>query len=292
MTVPAWLNGLVEQASNPVRIRPWQRQLPPTGQPGHRQSAVLLLFAPTDGGTAGSDAAAESDVVAGSSTDAGSAGSSTGARGVGVAESPTAAGSLTEAGLRSAPRGDSAGARTALPGGYGTLDLSDVSILLTERAHTLRSHAGQVSFPGGRAEPQDPDLVSTALRETHEEVGVEPETVEIAGVLPALNLAVSAHDVSPVLGWWARPGRVWAREPAEVASVLQVPVADLVNPDNRFRVGSPSGWIGPAFDADGLLVWGFTAMVLADILQVAGWEVPWDTSDVRPFPPARGTQRA
>lgn len=233
MTVPAWLNELVEQASNPVRVRPWQRELPPTGQPGHRQSAVLLLFAPTDARAAGS---------------------------------PAAAG--------------------------GSLDLGDVSILLTERAHTLRSHAGQVSFPGGRAEPQDPDLVSTALRETHEEVGVDPDTVEVAGVLPALNLSVSAHDVSPVLGWWTRPGRVWAREPAEVASVLQVPVADLVDPANRFRVGSPSGWIGPAFEADGLLVWGFTAMVLADILQVAGWEVPWDTTDVRPFPPSRGTQRA
>lgn len=245
MTVPAWLNRLVEQASNPVRVRPWQRELPPTGQPGHRQSAVLLLFAPTGGGTAGSPGVAGSSATAGSSTATGS---------------PTATGRVEAAGSpaaaepRSAREGDSAGPGPALSGGHDTLDLSNVSILLTERAHTLRSHAGQISFPGGRAEPQDPDLVSTALRETHEEVGVEPDTVEVAGVLPALNLSVSAHDVSPVLGWWARPGRVWAREPAEVASVLQVPVADLVDPANRFRVGSPSGWIGPAFDADGLLV--------------------------------------
>ena len=168
----------------------------------------------------------------------------------------------------------------------------DISILLTERAHTLRSHPGQISFPGGRVEPGDRDLVDTALRETHEEVGVEPETVEVAGVLPALPLSVSSHDVSPVLGWWPRPGRVWARDPAEVATVLQVRIADLVDPANRFRVGSPSGWVGPAFDADGLLVWGFTAMVLADVLHVAGWDVPWDESDVRPFPQSRGVRNA
>lgn len=238
MTVPTWLTGLVEQASNPTRVRPWQRELPPTGQPGHRQSAVLLLFAPT---------------------------------GPSTSRSPAAAGSATLS---------ADGPEPVAP--------EDISILLTERAHTLRSHPGQVSFPGGRAEPSDADLVATALRETNEEVGVEPETVEVAGVLPALNLAVSAHDVSPVLGWWPRPGRVWAREPAEVASVLQVRIADLVDPANRFRVSSPSGWVGPAFDAGGLLVWGFTAMVLADVLHVAGWDVPWDESDVRPFSLAHG----
>lgn len=266
MTVPAWLTGLVERANNPTRVRPWQRELPPTGQPGHRQSAVLLLFAPTDAAEPGSPAAAGHPDVTGR---------------------PDATGRPDVTGRPAAGRSASGSAE-----GLGPPSLADISILLTERAHTLRSHPGQVSFPGGRAEPGDPDLVATALRETHEEVGVEPETVEVAGVLPALNLSVSAHDVSPVLGWWSRPGRVWAREPAEVASVLQVRVADLVEPANRFRVGSPSGWVGPAFDADGLLVWGFTAMVLADMLHVAGWDVPWDESDVRPFPQQGGTRLA
>ncbi len=159
-----------------------------------------------------------------------------------------------------------------------------ISLLLTERAHTLRSHPGQVSFPGGRAEPTDRDLVATALRETHEEVGVEPDTVEVAGLLPPLNLSVSSHDVSPVLGWWQHPGRVWARDPREVASVVQISVAELVDPAHRFRVGHPSGWIGPAFQAHDLVVWGFTAMVLDGILRLGGWEVPWDESDVRPVP--------
>jgi 8-oxo-dGTP pyrophosphatase MutT (NUDIX family) len=165
-----------------------------------------------------------------------------------------------------------------------TVPAGDISILLTERAHTMRSHPGQVSFPGGRAEPDDADLAATALREANEEVGVEPSSVAVAAVLSPLNLAVSSHDVSPVLGWWERPGRVWVRQPQEVERVLQVPVADLVDPANRFRVGHPSGWIGPAFQAEGLLVWGFTALLLDGVLRLGGWEREWDESDVRPLP--------
>lgn len=214
---PGWLRDLAVRASSPEARPPWARALPPTGQPGQRQSAVLLLFAGSDPG---------------------------------VPARPPA----------------------------------DLSILLTERAHTLRSHPGQVSFPGGRAEPTDLDLTATALRETHEEVGVEPQSVAVAGVLPPLNLVVSSHDVSPVLGWWARPGRAWVREPREVARVLQVPVAELADPARRFRVGHPGGWVGPAFQADDLVVWGFTALLLDGILRLGGWEVPWDESDVRPVP--------
>lgn len=176
-------------------------------------------------------------------------------------------------GATAAPRAVSAGPKA-----------SDISILLTERAHTLRSHPGQVSFPGGREEASDPDLVATALRETQEEVGVEPDSVEIAGMLPPLHLEVSSHDVSPVLGWWAHPGAVWARDPREVARVLQVPVADLVDPANRFSASHPGGWLGPAFQAQGLVVWGFTAILLDGVLRLGGWEVPWDRADVRPAP--------
>lgn len=161
---------------------------------------------------------------------------------------------------------------------------SDICILLTERAHRLRSHPGQVSFPGGRKEASDPDLVATALRETHEEVGVEPESVEIAGMLPPLHLEVSSHDVSPVLGWWREPGAAWVRDPGEVARVLQVPVADLVDPTNRFSASHPSGWVGPAFQAQDLVVWGFTAILLDGVLRLGGWELPWDRADVRPAP--------
>lgn len=158
------------------------------------------------------------------------------------------------------------------------------TLLLTERAHTMRSHAGQVSFPGGRVEPGDADLAATALREANEEVGLVPSAVDVLGLLPAVNLSVSSHDVTPVLGWWSAPAEVWVREPREVHRVLQAPVADLVDPANRFRVSHPSGWIGPAFQSEGLVVWGFTAMLLDGVLRLAGLERPWDEQDVRPVP--------
>lgn len=250
MTAPDWLTRLAEVATASVRgegadaegLDHRRFRLPPAGQPGNRQSAVLILFAEVATGTTGDSASSRP-------SDAGAA-----ARG--------AAGSVPEVGVAAA----------------------DVSVLLTERAHSLRSHPGQVSFPGGRHEPSDPDLVTTALREAHEEVGVEPDTVDVAGLLPPLNLSVSAHDVSPVLGWWRRPGGAWVREPREVARVLQVPVSHLVNPAHRFRVGHPSGWVGPAFQADDLVVWGFTAWLLDGVLRMGGWELPWDESDVRPVP--------
>lgn len=199
--------------------------------------------------------------------------------------------------VREAEEGNPAWARfapTGLPGqrasavlilfGDTTGDPGNPTLLLTERAHTMRSHPGQVSFPGGRAEPRDPDLVTTALREANEEVGLTPGSVDVQGLLPAVNLSVSSHDVTPVLGWWTAPAPLWVREPREVHRVLQTPVADLVDPANRFRVGHPSGWVGPAFQAQDLVVWGFTAMLLDGVLRLGGLEQPWDESDVRPFP--------
>lgn len=249
---PDWLRELADKGRRPEVQAPWARMLPPTGQPGQRQSAVLLLFAGAQGADAAGQDRAGHEMAGRDMTGRAAPGQTTAGGAVAAQET------------------------TAGPAG--------VSIMLTERAHTLRSHPGQVSFPGGRAEPFDTDLTATALRETEEEVGVEPSSVAVAGVLPPLNLVVSSHDVSPVLGWWHRPGRAWVRDPREVARVLQVPIRDLTDPDHRFRVGHPGGWVGPAFQAEDLVVWGFTAMVLDGILRLAGWEVPWDQADVRPVP--------
>jgi 8-oxo-dGTP pyrophosphatase MutT (NUDIX family) len=157
-------------------------------------------------------------------------------------------------------------------------------VLLIERAHDMRSHAGQVAFPGGAVDPGDDGVVEAALREAVEETGLDPTGVEVFGTLPALFLPVSDFVVTPVLGWWREPSPVSVVDPAEVASVHRVPLAELLDPANRFRVSHPSGFVGPGFGVAGLLVWGFTAGLLDRMLRLAGWEQPWDRKQVRELP--------
>lgn len=154
-------------------------------------------------------------------------------------------------------------------------------LLLLERAGTLRSHAGQPSFPGGALDPQDGDpagdgLLRAALREAEEETGLDASGVQIFGVLPQLYIPVSGFVVTPVLGWWREPSPVGAVDQAETARVFTVPVTELTDPGNRAMAVHPSGHRGPAFRVGGATVWGFTAGVIDRILHFAGWERPWD----------------
>ncbi len=164
------------------------------------------------------------------------------------------------------------------------LDGSGPDVLLTERSATMRSHPGQVSFPGGAVDPGDDGPAACALREAQEETGLEPAGVEVLGQLPDLFLPVSDFSVTPVLAWWRSPSPVRAVDAAEVARAVRVPVAELVDPANRFRVRHSSGWIGPGFRASGLFVWGFTAGLLDRLLHLAGWELPWDPERVERVP--------
>ncbi|MDF3290762.1 MULTISPECIES: NUDIX hydrolase [Streptomyces] len=154
-------------------------------------------------------------------------------------------------------------------------------LLLMERARQLRSHAGQPSFPGGAVDPVDGDPegegpLRAALREAQEETGLDPLGVQVFGVLPRLYIPVSGFVVTPVLGWWREPSPVRPVDPAETARVFSVPVADLVDPENRRIVTHPSGFRGPAFLVSDVLVWGFTAGLIDRILHFSGWERPWD----------------
>lgn len=152
-------------------------------------------------------------------------------------------------------------------------------IVLTQRAATLRSHAGQVAFPGGKIDPGE-DAIAAALREGWEETGMDPASVDVLGTLPGLHIPVTRYDVVPVVAWWREPGPLVPGHPDEVARVVQVAVDDLVDPGNRVLVRHHSGVSMPGFLVDGLVVWGFTAGVLDRVLELSGLARPWDRARV------------
>ena len=149
-------------------------------------------------------------------------------------------------------------------------------LLFIQRSDDLRLHAGQPAFPGGGIDPQDGGPVEAALREATEEVGIDPSGVQVVGALPEVYLYRTGFRVVPVLAWWRRPSAVAPVDPAEVASVERVSVAELADPAVRVTVRLPIGRIGPAFQVKGMLIWGFTAALVDRLLALGGWEKPWD----------------
>jgi len=160
----------------------------------------------------------------------------------------------------------------------------DRDLLLIQRASTMRSHAGQPAFPGGAIDEDDEDAAAAALREAQEETGLDPAGVVVFGALPDLWVPITGYVVTPVLGWWRVPSDVRAQDPAEVASVHRVSIEALANPANRCRVLHPSGYVGPGFEVEGMIVWGFTGGIIAGLLDRLGWSVPWDESRLVPLP--------
>ena len=138
--------------------------------------------------------------------------------------------------------------------------------VFTERRADLRRHAGEISFPGGRREPQDADLLATALRETHEEIGLPPERVELLGALQPTPTFVTDYAIYPFVGL-IEPGFAWVLAEAEVGQVLELPLARLRAGHGRPRLirrGLP--FRTDVYDVDGHRVWGATARIVADLL--------------------------
>jgi 8-oxo-dGTP pyrophosphatase MutT (NUDIX family) len=153
---------------------------------------------------------------------------------------------------------------------------SGPDLLFIRRGEGLRLHAGQPAFPGGVIDPTDDGPVAAALREATEEVGVDPDDVEVVATLPELYIPPTGFRVVPVLAWWRRPGAARPVDPAEVAAVERIPAHELADPACRLMLHRPSGIVLPAFRVRGMLIWGLTGEIVDRLLALAGWERRWD----------------
>ena len=141
---------------------------------------------------------------------------------------------------------------------------TDISLVLTQRAAHLPKHPGQISFPGGRAELEDADLLDTARRETREEVGFGIERADVLAALPRYATR-TAYDVAPFVAL-VKPPTQWTPQESEVAEIFEVPLEVILTSDNWRRdgarfAGSPlrHWW---AMDIEGRYLWGATAAML------------------------------
>ncbi|MGV6806980.1 MAG: CoA pyrophosphatase [bacterium] len=145
--------------------------------------------------------------------------------------------------------------------------MSSPTIVLTKRAEHLNSHSGQVAFPGGKLEPQDADLMQTALRETHEEIDLHPTAVEVISELPPYYTH-TYQGVVPFVGL-VEPEYQFYANPDELDAVFEVPVEFLANPENLTRFpyridGMEYGL--PCYRYHGFTIWGFTLAILVGFL--------------------------
>jgi 8-oxo-dGTP pyrophosphatase MutT (NUDIX family) len=151
-------------------------------------------------------------------------------------------------------------------------DRAEPGVILTQRTETLRRHAGQVAFPGGRVDPEDEDVIAAALREAQEEVALPPAAVEVVGTADRYR-TVTGYDVTPVIGV-VPPDLVLVPAEAEVAAVFEVPLAFLFDPANQ--VEAHAQWQGRERRYYEILwgerrIWGATAAMLVNLSRRLQW---------------------
>jgi 8-oxo-dGTP pyrophosphatase MutT (NUDIX family) len=145
-------------------------------------------------------------------------------------------------------------------------------LIFTERRADLRSHAGEISFPGGRQDPGDADLAATALREAQEEIALDPAAVELQGALPPVSTFVTGYRVHPFVGVVPHPGELELEpNPSEVETVLTFSLELLrqgYEMRRLLRRGIPIHT--PTYEVEGHLIWGATARILSDRMERLG----------------------
>jgi 8-oxo-dGTP pyrophosphatase MutT (NUDIX family) len=157
----------------------------------------------------------------------------------------------------------------------------ELYVVYIRRSDAVESHRGQVAFPGGRVSPSDATLLETALRETHEEVGIEPAAIEVLGGFATMHTVSTGFAVAPFVGLVAGAAKL-RPDPAEVAEIFEVPLAALSDP--RYRGvyqwrrerGGPTATF-PAILYRGHTIWGLTLRITESLLVIAaadGGEAP------------------
>jgi 8-oxo-dGTP pyrophosphatase MutT (NUDIX family) len=155
---------------------------------------------------------------------------------------------------------------------------SDLTVLLTQRTDHLTDHPGQISFPGGRVEASDADATATALREAHEEIGLDASHIDVLGTMPTYTTG-TGFIVTPVVAL-VRPGFTVQADPFEVAEVFEVPLSFLMNPAHHRRHVVEVGGVRREFlsmpwqglDEQGrprrYFIWGATASMLRNLYRL------------------------
>lgn len=146
----------------------------------------------------------------------------------------------------------------------------ELYVSFIQRTEYNGPHSGQISFPGGKFEQGDKNIIETALRETNEEIGVNPKMVDIYGQLTPLHIPVSNFTVYPVIGIHKTTPQ-FKIDSLEVKKVIEVKLIDLLNTENctskEFKYGDLS-FVAPIYNPDNLTIWGATAMILSEFLEI------------------------
>ena len=142
---------------------------------------------------------------------------------------------------------------------------------LIRRTEDGTVHSGQVALPGGTYETSDGDLVQTALRECHEEIGVAPDGMEVLGSLSDLYIPPSNFLVTPTVAVLSEPP-AFQLDPLEVAAVIEARLEDLLD-GSRIKTTEKYGFTVPYFDLEGEVVWGATAMMLSELRRILAPEI-------------------
>jgi len=151
----------------------------------------------------------------------------------------------------------------------------EIHVLLTERTQDVRSHKGQVCFPGGTPQPDDASLLDTALREAWEETGIRPADVEVVGEIDDNVVASTGYVISPFVGFVPYPYEFHASK-TESKDIFLVPLSVLMDPlrfREQERVIGEHFYHGPVCDYDGHVIWGATGRILKHLVQLLGPDV-------------------